>query len=77
MFLIYSVSASCVRNMHKNVTFVIGKLIFGHISLFLGAFNLRPKKPFGQCDVATSYTCTIYLTGVGVGNRVVQAKEDI
>ena len=37
---------ACVRNTHKIVTFVIGKMKLVFFSLFLYAFPTRPKMPF-------------------------------
>ena len=37
---------ACVRNTHKIVTFVIGKMELVSFSLFLDAFPPRPKMPF-------------------------------
>ena len=43
---------ACVRNTHKSVTFVIGKMKLVSFSLFLDASPPRPKMPFGQQHVA-------------------------
>ena len=37
---------ACVRNTHKIVTFVIGKIKLVSLILFIGAFPPRPKMPF-------------------------------
>ena len=42
---------SCVRNILKIRTFVIGMMKPVSFSLFLDAFYPRPKVPFGQCYV--------------------------
>ena len=39
--------------MHENMVFVIGKLNFISYQFVLGAFPLRPKKPFGQRNIDT------------------------
>ena len=42
---------ACVRKILKIVMFVIEKMKLVSFSLFLDAFPLRPKMPFGQLNV--------------------------
>ena len=50
--ILYS-SSACLRNMHENVTFVIGKFNSLSYQFVYVLFPLRPKKPFGPQNVAT------------------------
>ena len=42
---------ACVRNILKTVMFVVEKMKLVSLSLFLDAFSLRPKMPFGHLNV--------------------------
>ena len=69
---------ACVRNTHKIVTFVIGKMKMVSFSLFLDAYPPRPKMTFGQRHVAINIynICKWYFwSGGGGGGEHLKQNE--